>query len=194
METVKTLQLFKCLADASRLQILKSLCKEDMYVERLAERLNLSAATVSSHLKKLESIGAVRARKEQYYAVYSICPDIFSASVMELIKGDGGDATEDERDEAYRQKVLATFMADGKIIKMPAQLKKKLILIEEICRAFETGRPYTEREVNIAIADYYEDFCMVRRFFVDYGLFTRSNGVYIKLHDKIPGLQTPVAR
>ena len=38
--------LFKCLADKSRLQILKSLAREDMYVERLAERLGLTAPTI----------------------------------------------------------------------------------------------------------------------------------------------------
>ena len=52
------IKLFKCLADKSRLQILKSLVKEEMYVERLAERLDLTPATISFHLKKLEDAGA----------------------------------------------------------------------------------------------------------------------------------------
>lgn len=194
MESVDTLQLFKCLADTSRLQILKSLCKEDMYVERLAERLNLSAATISSHLKRLEEIGAVKSRKEQYYTVYSLCPGIFSSRIIDLIQNNGSDTPEDKRDEAYRQKILSTFMADGKITKMPAQLKKKLILVEEICRSFEVGRTYTEKEMNLIIAEYYDDFCMVRRYFVDYGLFTRDGGIYCKQHDKILSLQMPVAR
>jgi biotin operon repressor len=193
MASDNTLQLFKCLADTSRLQILKSLCKEDMYVERLAERLNLSAATISSHLKKLEEIGAVQSRKEQYYTVYALCPDIFSSRIIDLIQSNGSDASEDERDEAYRKKILTTFMKDGKIIKMPAQLKKKLFLIEEIGHAFEMGKPYTEKEINLTIADYYDDFCMIRRYFVDYGLFTRENGVYYKQHDKILSLRMPSA-
>ena len=41
--------LFKCLSDRSRLQILKSLALEDMYVERLAERLGLTPPTISFH-------------------------------------------------------------------------------------------------------------------------------------------------
>lgn len=188
MEPVNALDLFKCLADASRLQILKSLCKEDMYVERLKERLNLSAATISNHLKKLEKIGAVQSRKEQYYTVYALCPDAFSSRIIDLIQNSGSDPAEDARDEAYRHKILSTFMTNGKITKMPAQLKKKLVLIEEISRAFEVGRAYTEKEVNLIIADYYEDFCMVRRFFVDYNLFTRNNGIYHKQHNRISGL------
>ena len=42
MNETEAIRLFKCLSDKSRLQILKSLALEDMYVERLAERLNSS--------------------------------------------------------------------------------------------------------------------------------------------------------
>ena len=186
MNSVDVLQLFKCLADKSRLQIIQSLNKEDMYVEQLAERLNLSQATVSSHLKKLEEIGAVKSQREQYYVNYSLCPDVFSPRIIDLIQsGCNDDTSGDEREESYRQKILSTFMLNGKILKMPAQLKKKLILIEEISKVFALETPYTEKEMNLKIADFYDDFCMVRRFFVDYGLFARENGVYFKQHEKI---------
>ena len=194
MTTLEISNLFKCLADPSRLLILQSLGKEDMYVERLAERLGLTPPTVSFHLKKLEDAGAVRSRKEQYYTVYSLCPDVFSPRIIDLIQKEGCDPLEEKREEAYRQKTLSTFMLNGKITKMPAQLKKKLILIEEICHGFEAERPYTEKEMNLMIADYYDDFCMVRRFFVDYGLFTRDNGVYFKQRERILSLKKPLAR
>lgn len=56
MTEQKAIALFKCLADKSRIQILKSLMTEDMYVERLAERIGVTPATVSFHLKKLEEV------------------------------------------------------------------------------------------------------------------------------------------
>lgn len=65
MTEEKAIALFKCLSDKSRLHILKSLVVEDMYVERLAERLGLSASTVSFHLKKLAQAGVVRSYKTQ---------------------------------------------------------------------------------------------------------------------------------
>jgi len=188
-----SLNLFKCLADKSRLEILKSLSIEDMYVEQLAERLNLSSATISSHMKKLESIGAVQPRKEQYYTTYSLCSSVFAPRIIDLIQSEPQNTANDEREEAYREKILATFMKNGKISKMPAQLKKKLVLIEEICRSFEAGVPYTEKEVNIKIADFYDDFCMVRRFFVDFGLFSREDNVYFKKDGKISTSQEPCA-
>ena len=69
MTEANAIKLFKCLADKSRLQILKSLMLEDMYVERLAERLGLTPATISFHLKKLTEIGAVTSWKSQYYTM-----------------------------------------------------------------------------------------------------------------------------
>ena len=47
MTETEAIRLFKCLADKSRLQILKSLAMEDMYVERLAERLLDAGASVN---------------------------------------------------------------------------------------------------------------------------------------------------
>lgn len=58
MTEAQAIGLFKCLSDKSRLQILKSLAVEDMYVERLAERLDLTPSTISFHLKKLADAGA----------------------------------------------------------------------------------------------------------------------------------------
>ena len=65
MTEQKAIALFKCLADKSRIQILKSLMTEDMYVERLAERIGVTPATVSFHLKKLEEVGAVKSKRDQ---------------------------------------------------------------------------------------------------------------------------------
>ena len=82
MTEQESIALFKCLADKSRIQILKSLMQEEMYVERLAERLGITAATVSFHLKKLEDVGAVKSRKDQYYNMYSINYDVFKVSIL----------------------------------------------------------------------------------------------------------------
>ena len=65
MSEEQVLLLFKCLADRSRLRIVQSLLREDMYVELLSQRLGLTPATISFHLKKLEEAGLVTSRPEQ---------------------------------------------------------------------------------------------------------------------------------
>jgi len=176
--SVDIVLLFKCLADKSRLQIIKSLAKEEMYVERLAERLNSTPPTISFHLKKLESANIVTSRKEQYYTIYSLNKDVLKFNALDMILSEVGDSQEDERDIKYRNKVLSSFMEYGKLKSIPAQQKKKIIILEEIAKSFETNREYTEREVNIIIADVHDDFCTIRRDMVDFGIFVRDKGIY----------------
>ena len=173
------IKLFKCLADKSRLQILKSLSKEDMYVERLSERLDLTPATVSFHLKKLTEAGAVKSYRTQYYTMYSLCTDVFETRIIDILKEETEDsALLNERDEIYRKKVIESFFEYGKLKSIPAQRKKERIILEEIAKSFEKGKEYTEREVNIIIADFHDDFCTIRRDMISEKIMDRENGKY----------------
>ena len=120
----ETLCLLKTVADETRIRILRALYEKDCYVELLSERLNLSAATVSFHMKKLQQAGLVDSRREQYYTIYSVRRDIFRHTLEELIlEKDGGETAEALREEQYRRKVLKSFMPNGICEQMPAQLK-----------------------------------------------------------------------
>lgn len=179
MTDADAIRLFKCLADNSRLQILKSLAAEDMYVERLAERLDLSAPTVSFHLKKLADAGAVRSYKTQYYTMYALCSEVFELRMIDVLREKSEDAErQQQRDEAYRQKVIDAFFDYGKLKSIPAQRKKKRIVLEEIAKVFQPGRTYTEKEVNLLIADFHDDFCTIRRDLISEGLMERDAQVY----------------
>lgn len=184
MTDADAIRLFKCLADKSRLQILKSLAVEDMYVERLAERLDLSAATVSFHLKKLADAGAVRSYKTQYYTMYALCSEVFELRMIDVLREKSEEAElQQQRDEAYRQKVIDAFFEYGKLLSIPAQRKKKRIVLEEIAKAFQPGRTYTEKEVNLLIADFHDDFCTIRRDMISEGLMAREGQIYWLLED-----------
>ncbi|MBE5796866.1 MAG: metalloregulator ArsR/SmtB family transcription factor [Clostridiales bacterium] len=185
MTETQALALFKCLADKSRLQILKSLAKEDMYVERLAERLGLTPPTISFHLKKLSDAGAVRSYKTQYYTMYALEEGVFRTTILDLLR-DASDEAElqAQRDDAYRQKVLKTFFEYGKLKAIPTQKKKERIVLEELVKAFEHGRTYTEREVNIILADFNDDFCTLRRDMIGEKLMARDHQTYWRTDDQ----------
>ena len=151
-------------------------------MERLAERLNLSAPTIFFHLKKLEDAGAVTSRKEQYYTMYSINQQIFKISMLDILKEESSESSiQEERDELYRRKVLDSFFEYGKLKTIPSQRKKERVILEEIVKAFEIGREYTEREVNIIIADYFDDFCTLRRDMISEGLLERKDMKYKRI-------------
>lgn len=50
--------------------------------------------------------------------------------------------------------------------------------MEEIAKVFEPGRRYTEREVNLLIADFHDDFCTIRRDMIGEKLLARDQGIY----------------
>ena len=179
MTEAEAVRLFKCLSDKSRLQILKSLAIEDMYVERLAERLGITAPTVSFHLKKLADAGAVTAYKSQYYMMYSLKKELFETRILDILRERSDeDAVQAQRDADYRKRVIDTFFEYGKLKAIPAQRKKERIILDEIVKAFAFDRIYSEREVNILLADYYDDFCTLRRDMISEKLLARDAGGY----------------
>lgn len=188
MTEAEAIRLFKCLADKSRLQILKSLAVEDMYVERLAERLGLTAPTISFHLKKLSDAGAVTAYKNQYYMMYSLNKKIFQTSMLDILQQESDEAQKQvQRDADYRQRVIDAFFEYGKLKSIPTQLKKKRIVLEVIAAAFELDRIYSEREVNIIIADFHDDFCTIRRDMVSEKLLGRNGMEYWRIKNNQSG-------
>lgn len=179
MDSQQTLRLMKALADGSRLSILETLLGGPRYVEELAERLALAPSTVSFHLKKLEQAGLVTGRKEQYYVVYRAEDQVLDRTLRQLVsKPEADRRAEEERMDAYREKVLKTFIKDGRVERLPAQYKKRLIVLEACAEDLEPGREYEEAEVNDLIHRRYHDHCLLRREMVDAGFVTREGGVY----------------
>ena len=56
--------------------------------------------------------------------------------------------------------------------------RKERILLEEIVKVFDYDRIYSEREVNLRIADFYDDFCTLRRDMIAEKLMDRDTRGY----------------
>ncbi len=179
---MKNIEIFKALSDNSRLRIINSLMIEPMYVELLAERLELSTSTISFHLKKLMDVDIVSSKKEQYYMVYSLNKEVLDIKLKDLIVDNRNEGELlKQREENYRKKVLDSFFKYNKLKSIPVQNKKKEIVLEKIVESFEMDRIYSEREVNIIIADYHDDFCTIRRDLIEFKLMERNDGKYKKI-------------
>jgi hypothetical protein len=180
-----SINIFKCLADKSRLLIISNLLQEPMYVELLSQRLELTPSTVSFHLKKLETCNIVSSKKEQYYTMYYINEEILNSTLRSFFNEQASNTEVwDERQNAYREKIIKSFFEYGKLKSIPVQRKKRRIILEEILQSFDVGKEYKERDVNIIIADYHDDFCTIRREMISEGLMTRNNGIYIRKENK----------
>ena len=172
-----TTRLLKALADPSRLRIIHSLLdRPSHYVEELAERLGLQPSTVSHHLKKLEQAELVTKRKDQYYMLYRVREDRLDTWLRDLVETACDQQSVEERRLArYRQKVLRSFFRDGRLQQLPAQRKKRLIVLAALAADFAPDRDYAETEINETIVRRFADYCTVRRELVDFGLLRRDS-------------------
>ena len=179
MNISESLEIIKSMADSSRLAVLNTLMEKSQYVEEIGNRLNLAVSTVSFHLKKLEKAGLVYKTKEQYYIIYHLNKEIFNKTLKEfLIFKNPEKEIQDERVQKYRQKVLSTFFKGNKLIKIPVQYKKRLIILEEFTKEFTPNVSYTEEHVNESIQKYFDDHCTIRRLLVEYDFMKRENQIY----------------
>ncbi|MBQ7060818.1 MAG: metalloregulator ArsR/SmtB family transcription factor [Clostridia bacterium] len=182
MTQENALKLFKCLSDASRLNIVQALSQGEMYTELLAERLELTPSTVSFHMKKLEDAGLVTSRKEQYYTVYSLDREMLKKTLAEVTASEKEQIDEQlKREEEYRSKVIKAFFDHERLRSIPVQRKKKLICYEKIAELFEKGKVYEEKELSEIIAGVHEDYCTIRRDMISEGILSREGGKYVRL-------------
>jgi DNA-binding HxlR family transcriptional regulator len=187
MELDRSLSTVKALGDRSRLLILNALLAGPQCVEELSTTLDLGASTISFHLHKLVQGGLVTVRKDQYYSVYSLSPDLFTLSLRDLIAFDNPHQPQQSvRLVQDRQKVIDTFFYGGRLVKMPAQKRKRTIVLEHIARLFDAGREYGEQEVTSVIEPVFPDYCLVRRLLIDDGYMVRSAGRYRRTDEHVP--------
>lgn len=177
-------KLFKALADQSRVKILATLLEEPKYVELIAERLALTPSTVSFHLKKLEEVGLVEKKKDQYYIVYSIRLDLLELPLIELLEASQPMIDSDEqREQAYRSNVLKQFIKYDQLISIPVQRKKRRIILEHIVQSFMPNTEYPEKEVNRMLSLFHEDFALLRRSLIEEQLMERKDGIYQRVQN-----------
>lgn len=88
-------------------------------------------------------------------------------------------------------KVTATFFApDGRLRSIPAQRKKREVVLTRIAASFEPGRTYREREVNEILRRFHDDVASLRREMVVMKLLSRTrNGVYKRHAPTEPALR-----
>jgi excisionase family DNA binding protein len=76
------------------------------------------------------------------------------------------------------QMVINRFLRDGRFESLPVQMKKRKYILQYMLEQFDTNRIYDEKEVNEIIMRYHDDYCRVRREFVDSHMMYRKDGKY----------------
>jgi predicted transcriptional regulator len=177
------LTFFKAMADANRLKIVGLLSQQGYSVEQLAAMLNLSPATTSHHLKMLAEAGLVTARAESYYNLYQLVPGVLEQIARDLGTQERLPRMAAEVDlGAYDRKVMHDLLLpDGTLKVIPAQRKKREVVLHHLLKQFEPGVRYTEKQVNDILARFHADTATLRRELISYRLLDRAGGEYWKI-------------
>lgn len=189
MQLEKLVAYHKALADPTRIRMLILLSEGELNGQALAQRLSVTPATITHHATKLRAASLIRERRDKNTIYFSL-DDYFirtsGSATADLIyrRGAEGNSTESdpataEQQEKTRASVLKSFMkTDGRLKSIPVQLKKKLIVLEEIVKQLEPGRKYEEKEINEFIKTFHEDFATLRREFIMHQYMFREDGIY----------------
>jgi hypothetical protein len=122
--------------------------------------------------------GTTRIYQLNARALETISKDIFAQPNLAAL------VPKSELNEEAR--VLRTWVKDGRIIDIPAQEKKKQIVIRWLAGQIDPARRWTEREFSQWLAQYNEDYAVLRRYLVDSGYMARENGIYWRTPENDP--------
>ncbi len=168
-------EILRALADPERLAILGVLARQDASSAQLAGTLELPIKRVRSHLNRLTATGVARLQPDR--RTYRLDPETLRWAAEQVgpprVAGLAlGAANEDE------EAVLRTFFRNGRLTEIPTKRSKRMIVLHRVALEFEPGRRYDEKEVNVVVGRFLNDYASLRRYLVDEGFLARDHGVY----------------
>jgi hypothetical protein len=178
----KLLDFFRALGHSDRLKIAGRLAQRPATVVELARELDLRETDVVHHLARLQELGLVciTSAKAQVYAfdegaLLRLKKEVFQSQRARRVRAS-------ERD--WEQKLLDTFVVDGRLMGIPAQHKRRVAITKWLAARFEPGVRYSEKEVNEIIQRVHHDSSSLRRYMIDYGFMQRDHGVYWRMPEQ----------
>ena len=190
----------RALVDQHRLRIVARLAGSPDTAESLAVELRQPVPTIRRHLDVLEAAGLVERRAEPHGAV------VFGARLDRVGALGRGLATLEREAQGFEglpggawphdgepleatlarlqptadeAKTLRAYLVDGRLTTIPAQPKKRDIVLRFLLeRVFTEDRDYPEKEVNQRLALFHPDVAALRRYLYDEGYVDRDHGQY----------------
>ncbi|HEX9035687.1 MAG TPA: metalloregulator ArsR/SmtB family transcription factor [Ktedonobacterales bacterium] len=178
----RLLRALKTLADLSRLRILGAVATQERTVEELASLLDLKAPTVSHHLARLRDLGLIQTRADGVTRWNGLSVTGLEAlakllSAPEVV----ATAAADVEGVAWERKVLRDFLDESdppRLREIPAQRKKRRVILRWLADQFEWDHDYSEKEVNSMLKRRHEDTATLRRELIGERLLARDSGRY----------------
>ena len=174
--------ILRVFADREKVKLLGLLCGDPLPLHTLARLAGLSEAETMRHVGTLKEAGLLEEIFAEDGFRWRYQPKPVHAALAAL-KQDAKPVGADGGGEwtAEEAKVLGDFFVNGRLKTIPAQRKKREVVLRFLASKFERVRTYTEQEVSFLLLEYHEDYASLRREMVDTGLMARENGIYRRL-------------
>jgi hypothetical protein len=180
--------LFKALSDPARLRILGLLAESPLAGHELANRLGLTAPTISHHMRRLVAARLVDVLPSSQSRIYSLRTDAIREISGSLLGEKSPEPASKEEDA-----VIRAFFDGSRLRQIPAARKKRVIVLRRLLEPFVPGRSYSESEVNKILREAHDDVATLRRELIDYGFMVRDRGIY-RISTELPGRGSTVAQ
>jgi hypothetical protein len=166
------------LAGPARMRVFAAVVLGAANRDEIAERIGLTPRQVAVALRRLRDGGLVAAERDRLVARL----DVFTESMKEYARTLAPPSEAGPLDTTpARAAVLRAFLAEGRLVSIPAAQSKRRVVLEHIAAAFEPGIRYPEREVNAVLRAWHPDHAALRRYLVDEELLAREGGVYWRI-------------
>jgi hypothetical protein len=170
--TEEALGALAALADEERLLVVSALVLGAVTTEDVQARTKLPKRRALAALTRLESAGLVVHDKDGWTFDLSRLREIARDARPRDQPADVGDV------DARTGAVLRTFLRGGRLTQIPTQQAKRRVVLDHICRVFEIGVRYPEREVDAMLRAFHPDHAALRRYLVEDGFLARDHNVY----------------
>lgn len=156
------------LADPSRRAVFAALVLGESSVVSVIDRTGIEAKAAHDAVARLVSGGLVVMGSDGTLVLLDAC---FSEAAREAAPTIEPAASQSER-------VLRSFVREGRVVSIPTSLSKRLVIFEMIAQDFEPGLRYSEGEVNAIVGRWHDDYATIRRGLVDELFLSRDVGYY----------------
>lgn len=168
------LDYVKAMAHTDRLRIVGMLVQKPASLAEIAQELSLPSREAYNHLEFLKFVEVVR----EASGLFQLDDDGLEKLASRQFQGKRHSFSPPPGLEPDRKKVLGAFLnPDGTIRQIPnsrTQVTKFRIILEYVLAAFEPDVTYTEKQVNLIIRRFNEDFAGLRRDLVDAKMLARE--------------------
>ena len=169
----EALDALALLADNDRMQVVAALVLGAVSTDDVVAASGVSRRKALEALTRLEAAGlVVRDESTSWRFDVERLKEIARESRPRDRPDDVGDV------DARTAAVLRTFLHGGRLTQIPTQHAKRLIVLDHICRVFDVGVRYPEKEVNALLRAFHDDYAALRRYLVEEGFLARDHNVY----------------